>query len=90
MRLLSMNSREWPYVALGVLCAAGTGAVMPLFAELLGSVIAALQPSEPSSKVLKFSILFWVLGGVQLVAGTVQVCKRHVHAREYHVHACSG
>ena len=74
LRLLRMNSREWPYVALGVLCAAGTGAVMPLFAELLGSVIAALQPSEPASTILKFSILFWGLGVIQLCTVTVQVC----------------
>ena len=85
LRLLGMVRREWPYVVLGVLCAAGTGAVMPLFAELLGSVIAALQPSEPASRILKFCILFWSLGAAQLVTGTLQVCKHRIHDK-LHVH----
>lgn len=76
LRLLNMNSKEWPYVVVGVLCAAATGSVMPLFADLLGSVIAAMRPSEPSSKILKFCILFWSLGAAQLLLGSVQACTR--------------
>ena len=86
LRLLGMVHREWPYVVLGVLCAACTGAVMPLFAELLGSVTAALQPWEPASKILKFCIMFWALGAAQLATGTLQVCSGCAHAK-LHAHA---
>jgi predicted lysophospholipase L1 biosynthesis ABC-type transport system permease subunit len=74
LRLLRMNQREWPYILLGILGAAANGVVMPLFAVILSSLIAALLPTEPSSKILRFCILFWCLGAGQFIASTVAVC----------------
>lgn len=76
MRLLAMNNREWPYILVGVISAAGQGAIMPLFAVILSSLIAALMPEVPFSKVLHFSILCWCLGAAQFVLASVQVCTR--------------
>ena len=79
MRLLNMNKKEWPYIITGMLSAAGQGTIMPLFAVILSSLIAALMPGVPSSRILRFSILFWCLGAAQFVLSSVQVCKRRPH-----------
>lgn len=71
MRLISLNKREWPYIALGVLASAAVGCVMPSFAIILSSLISALTPDEPSSTILRFCILFWGLGAGQFVMSTI-------------------
>lgn len=73
MRLLSMNKKEWPYIILGIVSAAGVGCIMPLFAVILSSLIAALRPEEPSSEILRFCILFWCLGAAHFILASVQV-----------------
>lgn len=72
-RLLGMNRREWPYLAVGVLAAAAIGTVQPLFAIILSRVTALLTPDEPASNILKFCIYFFVLAGAQLICGGLQV-----------------
>lgn len=73
MRLLGMSKNDWPYIVLGILSSAGIGSVMPMFAIIISSLIAALLPTEPASKILRFCILFWGLGAVQFVLASVQV-----------------
>ena len=77
MRLLSMNRKEWPYILVGVVSAAGVGTIMPIFAVILSSLIAALMPNEPASNILRFSILFWCLGAAHFVLSSIQVCTYH-------------
>jgi hypothetical protein len=74
LRLLRMNRKEWPYISLGVLAAAANGVVMPLSAVILSSLIAALLPDQPASKILRFCILFWGLGAGQFIVSTISVC----------------
>lgn len=87
MRLINLNRKEWPYIALGVLASAAVGCVMPSFAIILSSLISALTPDEPSSTILRFCILFWGLGAGQFVMSTISV--RFSHCLIYYVILCS-
>lgn len=74
-RLLNMNRREWPYLAVGVLASAAVGTVMPLFAILLSDLIAGLTDiNTPPSEILRYAFFFWGLGVGNFVCMTIQVC----------------
>jgi hypothetical protein len=73
IRLLRMNQKEWPYIFLGALAAAGNGVVMPLFAVIFSSLIAAMMPDQPASKIMRFCIFFWSLGAGQFITSTISV-----------------
>lgn len=46
MRLLGYNRPEWPFLGLGIVCSAVLGLVMPIFALLLGSIIAVFFKTD--------------------------------------------
>ena len=92
LRLLKMSTKEWPYILVGLVSTAGVGSIMPLFAVNLSALIAALVPDVTSSKVLRFSILFWCLGVAQFALSSIQVCTYHSHLypRAVFCSRCSG
>lgn len=48
-RLFGMVRRDWPFLLTGGACPAILGCVMPLFAVILSTIIASLDPNEPES-----------------------------------------
>lgn len=73
-RLLNMNRREWPYLAVGTLASAAVGTVMPLFAIILSDLIEGLTDvSTPPSEILRYAFFFWGLGLGNFTCMTIQV-----------------
>jgi ATP-binding cassette, subfamily B (MDR/TAP), member 1 len=65
MRLLRVNSPEWLYILLGVLCSAAMGGVMPIFSLLFGDVTGILayqDTAQAREESVYYAILFGALG----------------------------
>ncbi|XP_042225494.1 ATP-dependent translocase ABCB1-like isoform X2 [Homarus americanus] len=75
-KILQMNSSEWPFILLGVVCSALQGTSMPLFAILFGDVLGTLsiaRADEARREANFYSLLFLLLGMGIAVASFLQV-----------------
>ncbi|XP_035989695.1 ATP-dependent translocase ABCB1-like isoform X1 [Fundulus heteroclitus] len=66
-KVLRLNASEWPYILVGLICAAINGALQPLFAILFSKIITVF--AEPDQTVIRqranfFSLMFVMMGVV--------------------------
>ncbi|KAJ3172722.1 ATP-binding cassette, sub-B (MDR TAP), member 4 [Geranomyces variabilis] len=76
MRLVRMNKPEWGLMLLGVFCALGTGAVMPIFALIFAQILAVFgdrDPSEMTRKANQWALGFLILAIGAFIAQTLQI-----------------
>lgn len=74
-RLLRMNGPEWVHAVLGCLAAIGSGAVQPINAYIVGSLIwnyFRTDKSEMKSKSREYSLIFLGIGALNFVTSLVQ------------------
>lgn len=70
MRIVKMNSPEWPYILIGSLASIIMGCAFPLFAIIFGDILEALSEEDPAnvrSKSNMYSMYFAITG---VVVGT--------------------
>ncbi|KAJ3146682.1 ATP-binding cassette, sub-B (MDR TAP), member 4 [Geranomyces michiganensis] len=76
MRLVRMNKPEWGLMFLGVFCALGTGAVMPIFALIFAQILSVFgEPNldEMTRKANQWALGFLILAIGAFVAQTLQI-----------------
>ena len=47
LKVLRLNLPEWPYILVGLICAAINGAIQPLFSILFSKIVAVRSLSHP-------------------------------------------
>ncbi|XP_037094848.1 ATP-dependent translocase ABCB1-like [Pollicipes pollicipes] len=75
-RILTLNSKEWPFLLLGVLGAAVMGAAIPGYAILMGIVLGNLSlgdPEEAMANARSYSLLFLSAGVVTFLASFTEI-----------------
>ncbi|KAL5737755.1 hypothetical protein ACOSP7_030516 [Xanthoceras sorbifolium] len=74
-RLLKMNTPEWGTTLLGLIAALGSGAVQPINAYCVGSLISIYfrtDKSEIKSKSRTLSLVFLGIAALNFISGTLQ------------------
>ncbi|XP_036036694.1 multidrug resistance protein 2-like isoform X1 [Onychomys torridus] len=75
-RILKLSMTEWPYLVVGVLCAAVNGCMQPAFSVVFSRIIGVFtRDDDPETKQQNcnlFSLLFLVLGMISLVTYFLQ------------------
>ncbi|KAI8915518.1 P-loop containing nucleoside triphosphate hydrolase protein [Powellomyces hirtus] len=62
MRLVRMNKPEWPIMIFGIICALGTGAVMPAFAYIFSQILTVFGLAEVDPPEMTRRANLWALG----------------------------
>ena len=65
LRLIALNSPEWPWVTIGSICAITFGTLMAFFGEIFGHVIGAFaitDVDEARTEMMKWSLAFVGIG----------------------------
>ncbi|XP_075994467.1 ATP-dependent translocase ABCB1 [Genypterus blacodes] len=65
LKILRLNLPEWPYIVVGLVCAAINGAMQPAFAVIFSKIIAVFADTDQEvirEKSTLFSLMFAVLG----------------------------
>lgn len=75
IRILKANSKEWPYMLIGLLASVIMGASMPVYAILFGEVLGVLSEDPVSARdnVSYYCILFLITGVVVGIAMFLQI-----------------
>ncbi|KAK8735748.1 hypothetical protein OTU49_005300 [Cherax quadricarinatus] len=75
LKILKMNSSEWPYIVGGVIGSAMQGVIMPAYAVLFGEVLGTLsiaEPDEARREADLYALLFLVMGFIAAVSMFMQ------------------
>ena len=65
LRLIALNSPEWPWVTIGSICAIAFGTLVAFFGEIFGHVIGAFaitDVDEARTEMMKWSLAFVGIG----------------------------
>lgn len=76
VKLMKMNSKEWPQIVLGSLASCIMGATFPAFAVLFGEVYGVMSLNDPEaiqSGANFFSLMFIVVGVVAAISSFIQM-----------------
>lgn len=73
-RVLSLNKAEWPYIFVGIICAAINGAIQPVFAIIFSKIITVfIEPDDViKERTSVFSLMFVGIGCVSFVTMFLQ------------------
>ena len=75
LRLMKLNSSEWPQLLLGSISAAVNGSVLPLAAWLISFILGYLSETDAEKKqdgIIKYCIGFVIIAFVQLLTQFLQ------------------
>ncbi|XP_041798486.1 ATP-binding cassette, sub-family B (MDR/TAP), member 4 [Chelmon rostratus] len=75
LKVMRLNSAEWPYILVGTICAIINGAMQPLFAVIFSKIITVFI--EPDQNIVRqratfFSLMFVAIGGVSFITMFLQ------------------
>ncbi|KAI4891347.1 hypothetical protein NFI96_015728 [Prochilodus magdalenae] len=70
-KVLSLNKKEWPFMAVGLFCAIINGGIQPAFAVVFSKIVAVFGEQDQSvirEKTNFFSLMFALIGAVSFIA----------------------
>uniref|UniRef100_A0A671WT48 ATP-binding cassette, sub-family B (MDR/TAP), member 4 n=1 Tax=Sparus aurata TaxID=8175 RepID=A0A671WT48_SPAAU len=75
LKVMRLNSSEWPYILVGTLCAMINGAMQPVFAIIFSKIISVF--AEPDQEIVRqrstfFALMFAGIGAVSFVTMFLQ------------------
>ncbi|KAM8735723.1 ATP-dependent translocase ABCB1 [Acanthopagrus schlegelii] len=75
LKVMRLNSSEWPYILVGTLCAMINGAMQPVFAIIFSKIISVF--AEPDQEIVRqratfFALMFAGIGGVSFITMFLQ------------------
>ena len=75
LRIIKMNSKEWPYILVGILGSIVMGGAMPVYAILFGEVLGILKYSTEQAREesVYYSLLFLATGITAGIAMFLQI-----------------
>ncbi|XP_071324542.1 ATP-dependent translocase ABCB1 [Trachinotus anak] len=75
LKVMRLNTSEWPYIVVGTICAIINGVMQPLFAVIFSKIITVFVEQDKEvvrQKSTFFSLMFVAIGGVSFVTMFLQ------------------